>query len=308
MDIIDDIFSTLDLKGALYFRTDFTPPWGTTVPEYKNAARFHLVIQGQCYVRVNNGPSQKIEAGDLILIPRGASHILSDQPVDNAPPLESVLEDAGYTGDGVLTVGSSSKNTSTQLVCGHFTFRTGAAHPIIQAIPEQLKTSNADRAKHPLLDDVLRLISQRIYADELGTTAFIKRLSEIVFIELIRSGIGNDPAMETILKAFTDPKISHSLNLIHAKLSEPWTVEGLATEVAMSRSRFSNRFSELMGIGPMTYLADWRLQKALALLESSRLSVQQIAIQIGYQSASAFTRAFSSKFGNSPTDFRRNLI
>jgi AraC-like DNA-binding protein len=76
----------------------------------------------------------------------------------------------------------------------------------------------------------------------------------------------------------------------------------------MSRSRFANRFSSLMGTGPMTYLSDWRLQKALALLDSSQMSVQQIADKSGYQSPSAFTRAFSGKFGASPTDYRRQAL
>lgn len=70
------------------------------------------------------------------------------------------------------------------------------------------------------------------------------------------------------------------------------------------RSRFASRFRELMGAGPMTYLSDWRLQKALALLDSSHMSVQQIADHSGYRSPSAFTRAFSGKLGSSPSDYR----
>ena len=73
----------------------------------------------------------------------------------------------------------------------------------------------------------------------------------------------------------------------------------------MSRSRFSERFSDLIGVGPVSYLSDWRLQKALGLLEDRRTPVQQIATMIGYQSAAAFTRAFAGKFGMSPTEYRR---
>ena len=46
MDLLDDILDTLDLKGVLYFRTDFSGPWGVTVPDLTGAARFHLVTQG----------------------------------------------------------------------------------------------------------------------------------------------------------------------------------------------------------------------------------------------------------------------
>ncbi|MEH6348101.1 MAG: AraC family transcriptional regulator [Bermanella sp.] len=307
MDILDDIFNTLNLKGALYFRTDFSPPWGVTVPAYADAARFHLVIQGKCHVQIADGEALELNAGDLILIPRGVSHILSDAPCATAPPLETVLTDAGYQGDGVLAVGEGDPNATAQLVCGHFSFRDEADHPILKALPDYLVTSTAIRARQPLLDEVLRLISRRIFADQLGSAASVTRLSEIVFIELIRSGIGQNSALASILEAFRDPKIGLSLKLIHAEHSQPWTVESLASKVAMSRSRFANRFSELMGTGPMAYLSDWRLQKALALLDSSRMSVQQIADSSGYQSPSAFTRAFSSKFGSSPSDYRRNM-
>ena len=307
MDILDDIFNTLNLKGALYFRTDFSPPWGVTVPQYANAARFHLVIQGSCYVRISSSHEVELSAGDLILIPRGAIHILADSVCQSAPPLETVLTDAGYTGEGVLAVGSGNVNATTQLVCGHFSFRNDADHPILQALPDYLVTSLALRAQNPLLDEVLRMISRRVFADQLGSAASVTRLSEIVFIELVRSGIGKQSALASILEAFRDPKISLSLKLIHAEHSQPWTVESLASKVAMSRSRFANRFRELMGIGPMSYLSDWRLQKALALLDSSHMSVQQIADHSGYRSPSAFTRAFSGKFGSSPSDYRRQI-
>lgn len=307
MDILDDIFNTLNLKGTLYFRTDFSPPWGVTVPQYANAARFHLVIQGSCHVRISSSHEVELNAGDLILIPRGATHILADSSCQSAPPLETVLSDAGYTGDGVLAVGSGNPNATTQMVCGHFSFRNEADHPILQALPDYLVTSTALRAQHPLLDEVLRMISRRVFTDQLGSAASVTRLSEIVFIELVRSGIGEQSALVSILEAFRDPKISLSLKLIHAEHSQPWTVESLASKVAMSRSRFANRFRELMGTGPMTYLSDWRLQKALALLDTSRMSVQQIADHSGYRSPSAFTRAFSGKFGASPSDYRRQI-
>ena len=307
MDLLDDIFNTLNLNGALYFRTDFTAPWGVTVPKLEGAARFHLVIQGRCFVRVNKGDSLELSAGDLVLIPRGVSHVLAHNPNAKTPPLEQVLTDTGYSGDGVLAVGDGDPRASTQMVCGHFTFRNQANHPILQALPDHLLMTNSCRAKHPLLDEILRLISQRIFADPLGSAASVTRLSEIVFIELIKSGLSKKEDLQSILAALQDPKIGKSLQLIHSEPATAWTVESLASQVAMSRSRFAHRFNELLGLGPMAYLADWRLQKALSLLDDSQLNVQQVASQTGYQSASAFTRAFSGKFGLAPTEYRQTI-
>jgi ethanolamine utilization protein EutQ (cupin superfamily) len=71
IDILSDIFETIRLRGGLYFRTDCSPPWAITVPAYVQAARFHLVIQGRCYVRLVSGRDVDLGPGDVLLIPRG---------------------------------------------------------------------------------------------------------------------------------------------------------------------------------------------------------------------------------------------
>ncbi len=306
MDVLDDILDTLDLKGSLYFRTDFSAPWAVTVPHYQQAARFHLVIQGQCSVTVADHAPVTLNPGDLILIPRGRSHILADQKCESAPELETVLNATGYDGRGVLVVGEGDPDAATQMICGHFTFRHGADHPILRALPDFLLTRASDRAREPELDDILRLITRRLFGGALGSAAAVTRLSEIMFIELVRFGLSREDRLQSVLGAYSDKHIGNALSLIHEQPETAWTVQSLASEVGMSRSRFADRFGELVGTGPMTYLTDWRLQKALSSLSEAGSSVQQIAGQAGYQSAAAFTRAFTSKFGIPPTEYRRN--
>ncbi len=307
MDVLNDILDTLNLRGVLYFRTNFSPPWAVTVPDLAEAARFHLVVQGGCWVEFPSGDSVRLGTGDIVLIPRGRSHVVADGPGRAAPPLERVLEEAGYRGDGVLAVGSGDSQSATQLICGHFSFRSGADHPLLRALPEYLVTTSAVRAREPWLDETLRLVARRVFCDEIGSAASVTRLSEIVFIELLRVGIDQSAGLKSIIQAFRDRQIGRALDIIHADPASGWTVESLAAEVGMSRSRFAERFSDLLGMGPMAYLTDWRLQKALSLLDDTRRSVQQVATQIGYQSPAAFTRAFAGKFGQPPTEYRRNL-
>jgi len=307
MDVLNDILDTLNLKGVLYFRTDLSSPWAVKVPDLEQAARFHLVIQGNCHVQFSSGVSVDLQPGDLVLIPKGRSHILSDGTTQQAPALETLLNTVGYDGNGELVVGDGAPNATTQMVCGHFNFRSGSDHPLLRALPEYLLTPASVRARQPWLDEVLRLITRRIFSDEAGSATAVTRLSEIVFIELLRHGIGESSALRAILEAFQDRYISRSLQLIHSQPEQPWTVESLASEVCMSRSRFADRFKTLLGSGPMSYLSDWRLQKALALLDDAHCSVKQIASQTGYQSPAAFTRAFSGRFGISPTEYRRKL-
>jgi len=305
MDVLDDILDTLDLKGALYFRTDFTAPWAVTVPDYAQAARFHLVVQGRCHVQFTSGAAAELGPGDLVLIPMGRSHVLADSAGRRPAKLETVLSESGFRGNGVLVLGEGDAAAATQMVCGHFSFRSGADHPLLRALPEYLVVSAATRARQPWLDEMLRLVARKMFSEEIGSPAAVTRLSEIVFIELLRLGVGQCDDLKRIIGALQDRQIGHALQLIHEKPEADWSVDSLAGAVGMSRSRFAERFSQLLGLGPMSYLADWRLQKALALLERSHFSVQQIAHAAGYRSPAAFSRAFAGKFGVAPSAYRR---
>jgi len=306
IDVLSDIFDTIRLRATLYFRTDYTPPWAITVPAYRQTVRFHLVVQGRCHVGLVSGRGVDIAAGDLIIIPRGQEHVLSDAPGRTPAPLERVLRDSGYDGSGAFVVGAGNPAASTQMVCGHFGFSEGADHPLLRALPEAIVMTPADRARHPLLDETLRLVVRRAFTETLGSAAAIARLSEVFFIEAVRASVEQCPELARILGAMTDPQIGRALELMHKDASHPWTVESLATAVGMSRSRFADRFSELMSDGPMSYLSDWRLQRALVLLNQSRANVQEVANKVGYQSAAAFTRAFAQKFGAPPSELRQS--
>lgn len=305
IDVLSDVLNTVALRGTLYFRADLSPPFAVQVPDLGNAARFHLVIQGRCYVTLPNTEPVMLEAGDLILIPNGSSHRLAHRPDAEGAALEEVLARAGYDGSGTLVLGDGDPNAATRLVCGHFTFADGADHPLLRAVPPALHVTAADRGARPILDDVLRLIVRRMFEDKSGAFATVSRLSEVLYIELLRAGIDRAPELKRMMSAVYDPQIGRALSAIHHRLDQDWTVDSLASEVGMSRSRFADRFRELVGTGPMSYLTEWRMQRALALLREPNASVQQVAAQTGYRSAAAFSRAFSAKFGRSPKADRR---
>lgn len=305
-DVLSDIFDTIRLRATLYFRTDYNPPWAISVPAYRETVRFHLVVQGRCHLGLASGRVVEIGPGDLVVVPRGQEHVLSDVAGRTPAPLERVLRDSGYDGSGVFVVGARNPAASTQMVCGHFGFTEGADHPLLRALPEVIVMTPADRARAPLLDETLRLVVRRVFSEGLGAAAAIARLSEVFFIETVRASVEQCPDLSRILGAMANPQIGKALELMHKDFAGSWTVETLAQAVGMSRSRFAERFTELMDEGPMTYLSDWRLQRALALLGRSGFSIQEVASKVGYQSAAAFTRAFAQKFGAPPSDFRQS--
>ena len=208
MDILSDIFTTLNFSGTLYFRTEFAGRWAVTVPTLESAARFHLVIKGRCHVAIAGGPAHVLHPGDLILVPRGKSHILSDSARTTAPPLETVIERSGYTGNGLLVYGTNAPGLETQLACGHFSFRPSADHPILRYLPDSIIASAQDRAKMPLLDEALRLITERAFSENLGSTAALTRLSEIIFVEILQSRLRGDEGLAFLLEALSDFQVT----------------------------------------------------------------------------------------------------
>jgi AraC family transcriptional regulator, activator of mtrCDE len=214
----------------------------------------------------------------------------------------------GFTGTGPFIVGSGVASQSCKMVCGHYSFADGADHPLLRAIPDILHITAADRAARPMLDDLLRLIVRRMFESEPGADATVTRLSEALFIEAIRAGISHAPEIDRLMSAVYDPQIGKALSLIHGDVAAAWTVESLAAAVGMSRSRFAERFRELVGNGPMAYVADWRLQRALNLLSEGREPIKAVAHRVGYRSAAAFTRAFSDRFGCSPKERRAGAM
>jgi len=302
VDILSDIFDTIRLRGTLYFRTDYAPPWAVTVPAYEQAARFHLIVEGRCHVALDEGPEADLGPGDLVVITRGREHVLSDTAGRAPAPLEEVMKRSGYNGTGVFAVGSAQAGTSTQMVCGHLNFTRGADHPLLRALPPLIVLRPTDRARHQLLDETLRLVARRAFTDSLGAAASISRLSEVFFIEAVRACIGEHEELSQIIGAMTDTFVGKALACIHEDPAQPWTVESLAQTAGMSRSRFAERFTELVGVSPMAYVTEWRLQKALARLTDSDANVKVVAAEVGYQSAAAFTRAFANRFGVTPRE------
>ena len=106
------------------------------------------------------------------------------------------------------------------------------------------------------------------------------------------------------MRGLADPYIGRALTLIHQNLAAPWTNETLAKEVALSRSAFVERFTSAVGVPPIRYLTQWRLQAAKLNLQETRRTIAQLANSVGYDSEEAFSRAFKREFGVSPSQWR----
>jgi transcriptional regulator GlxA family with amidase domain len=138
-----------------------------------------------------------------------------------------------------------------------------------------------------------------------GGEAVLERMSEMLFVEVLRRYVDTLPAGQTgWLAGMRDPSVGRVLALLHEKPDTPWTLERLADDAAMSRSTLHERFVHFIGQPPMQYLAQWRMQVAATLLRDTNSKIIEVALGVGYESEAAFSRAFKRAVGVAPGAWR----
>lgn len=304
--VLKDVLDTVSITSAIYFRTDFRKPYAIRVPAYQRAARFHMAVRGDCVVQIDDGTAIHLQEGGLVLVPNGASHLISCGDAAPEIMLEDALHRTGYEGHGPFVFGYDAEEDGCQLVCGHFAFAQGADHPLLGLLPGIVHIPAARRQALPLLDEMSGLVARQVFNDDADATASFGRLSEALFIEILRAAARDVPRLETLFAAISDPHLGRALVALHANVGAQWTVEALAGQAGMSRTRFAERFRDLIGMAPMAYLTEWRLQRGLKLLADGKLPVKTIAARVGYTSAAAFTRAFRERFDCSPSSIGKD--
>lgn len=306
MDALSAIFETVRIRGSLYFWASFASPWGVKVPRYPHVIRYHLILRGHCWVRVEGSPDPiRLEAGDMVAIPHGRAHLMSDGPKTPCTTLDRVIERSGFTGRGALVVGDPDAGQSTRLVCGHFAHDAEEGHPLFRALPASIVVRGADNDDAGELQDLLRRVAREVSAERPGTTAVVTRLTEVLFVQMLRSYATQHPARAVGWAGFADAWVGPALMRIHEEPGADWSVATLAKAAGLSRTAFALRFRRLMGTTPVAYVARWRLTTAKARLRDPSSSIADIASRVGYQSESAFNRAFTKAFGLGPGAFRR---
>ncbi|MBL4638345.1 MAG: AraC family transcriptional regulator [Proteobacteria bacterium] len=292
MDVLSDVLKLLRLNASVYFDADFCSAWTISTPDH-NKASFHIIERGTCWLHV--GEEQEpitLRSGDLLFFPRNIRHMISD-----SNQKQTLAEPGVVAGD--------KEGPTTRVVCGYFEFESNLINPILNALPEVVHIKNDDPDNAIWLESLLSQICRETEMNALGSKAVIDKLSDVLFVQIIRCWINKKTSDKGFLAALADPKISSALQYIHQEPSGMWTVESLAQKAQMSRSAFAKRFNSVMGSSPMHYLAHWRMQKAYELLSTTNKSVAQIAEQFNYQSEASFSKAFKQHMNIGPGAIRR---
>jgi len=311
MDALADILESVHLSGSLYCRSDLSAPWGMDLPA-SDTTQFHAVRRGRCWLLRDEASPIRLETGDMVMLPKGTAHALADDPDTPLRPLTDLIAChlPAQMPTGVkppLVFGGGGDPTA--LICGYFRFDAGAAHPLLSVLPAVVHVRGEGGRALTWLETTLDLIAQEATAGRPGGEVLINRLTEALFIQVIRAHLEARTSPEpSWLAGLCDPRIASALGLIHREPGEAWTVDTLATRVGLSRSGFSARFRDLVGEPPLHYLTRWRMQVASNHLQDGRLSLAEVAEAVGYRAEASFSRVFKRMVGVAPGAYRRRSV
>ena len=244
----------------MYSSCEFTEPWGLLLPAMPRLLMFHVVTSGRCWLEVDGADPRLLEPGDLTLVPHGEGHRLTSEPGIPTVSLFDVPSEQVSERFEILRRGGGGRRATT-LVCGTAEFDHPAAQHLVSLLPRVVTVDDTSSPQAEWVQSTLRFMAAEARELRAGGETVITRLADVLVIHAIRGWIQRDPAAQTgWLAGLRDKQVGRALTLIHRDPAHPWTLESLASEVAMSRSAFAARFSEIVGVPAMQYVARLPLQ------------------------------------------------
>jgi AraC family transcriptional regulator, alkane utilization regulator len=303
MDALTEALNGIRLRSTLHCPSELSGRWGLRIGG-EGGAPFSIILQGQCWLEMERAAPIRLEAGDFIILPHDTPHTVKDALGSPTQPLSCLLEQYATEEDGIWRYGSGGETTI--VIGGYFYFEEAQTSPLLRALPPLLHIRGEQGKVVEWLEPTIKFIACEARSGRPGAQAVLTRLSDVLFIQAVRAYLCSLPeGTGSWLRAMTDPQVGQALTLIHQQPEQPWKVETLAAEVAMSRSAFAARFTQLVGEPVLHYVTRWRVHRAALLLRESRRTVVEVAAAVGYQSEAAFSRVFKQWTGYAPAAYRR---
>jgi len=316
MDALSETLRVVRLTGAIFISARFSAPWCYASPTADTAAPllepgaekvviYHLITEGSCWVELDGAAPLRVEAGDIVIFPHGDAHRMASAP--GLPPgqgrrLADVLarrpRQLAYGGGGEVT----------RIVCGYMACDARLGRMLLAGLPPVVKVNVRGSAAGAWLESSVGYALAEARSPRPGGAGVLAKLAEVLFIEALRLYVAEDSEGRTgWLAGVRDRVVGAALSALHRDPARQWTLEELARTAGASRSVLAERFQQLVGASPMQHLAQWRMLLAANLLRAGAAPLTRIAEEVGYQTDTAFIRAFRREYGVPPATWRRRL-
>lgn len=261
-----DPFAALFAHVTPKARTFFAGNLCKTV-QYPDVGHLHLLKGGELTVIQTGQSDLQFDEPTLLFFPRGRVHSFAANPERGA-----------------------------DLVCATVELGGAEGNPIGLSLPELVVLP---LASHPALAPVCDLLLGEAFSEQGGRQAALDRLFDYLLILIVRHVVEGGRVATGVLAGLADPRLAKALTAMHEAPKKSWTLDDLAGIAGMSRTRFAEHFRMRIGQTPIDYLTVWRMTVACQLLARGK-PVKSVALQVGYQSAGAFSRVFSRVTGQAP--------
>ncbi|MFE0022391.1 AraC family transcriptional regulator [Amycolatopsis sp. NPDC059021] len=296
MDVVSDAISAVRLGHPSSDRIGISGSWCVRLDPYVGAG-FAVVLKGSCRLLPDGGDPVSLGVGDVVLLPHGTGHVLTDSRVDPADaPTRTVPFERWLTETGPRDRGE------TELLCGKYRLDCSRLHPLMAELPRVVHLPNRV-GSHPELRAAIDLLAGELDERRPGACVALPSLLDLLFVYVIRSWI-DEATSGAWPRVLSDPVAAAALRALHSDPAAPWTTDRLAAEANVSRPTLARRFTTLVGRPPMAYLTWWRLTLAATLLRDTPDTLATIADRVGYGSPYALSHAFEREFGITPGRYR----
>jgi AraC-like DNA-binding protein len=317
MDVLSEILSAIRLEGALFFNAEFSAPWCLSSSgsagvrpflQSKDAhvIVFHFLTEGRAYASLAGGDRVELAKGDIVVLPRGDSHLLGNglpqKPVDSFSAFAKNLK------DGLKVVRFGGGGEVTRFVCGYMACDPQLCRIFLKGLPQILRVPVAEGPSGMWIENSIRFsVDGWSAGSDAGRSLVVGKLSEVLFVETLRRYISMMPPDQTgWFAGLNDSGLAKALAILHHDPAKQWTVESLAKQAGLSRTRLAERFQRYLQMSPIAYLTEWRMLLGAEELRKTTKSVAEVALDAGYNSEAAFSRAFKRAFHLPPAQFRHD--
>ena len=296
MDPLSDVIALLRPSAALSKPISGKGRWGVQYAAH-DAPGFSIILAGEAWLTLNGHEPLLLGRGDFLLLPTTPAFSLGSEKGMCCAPVAPRNEAVRH--------GEQEGEPDFVALGGSFTFERVNAPLLLSLLPRQIYIP-ASQGRATRFGRLIELLAEESTTDYPGKELIIQRMLEALLVEALRwHSIEGQGVTAGLLNGMKHPSLSRAIQAIHSDVRANWTVAGLASIAGMSRSAFSARFGETIGCAPIEYLTRWRMALAKDALASGVKTLDRIAAEIGYESASAFSTAFRKRLGCPPGQFSR---
>lgn len=292
--LVDWLLESLELDASVFHVGRYCGGWHASTQGMARSS-FHVLVQGQCWLHFDGHQMpQKLETGDAVFLLRDLPYRLSSEADADAAQRQPRT---------AMQALDNSANDGVGLVCGFFHFHSGLSALIVDALPDFI-ILRADEPSSSAARSLFELILQECQRESGPSSSLLERLSHLLFLYVLRQQVGGNPALGGLVALARQPLFAALLQHLIEHPEQAWTLESMASYTGLSRSAFFKRFNEIAGQSPGNVLLALRMRHAARLLKANQ-TVEHVANAVGYQSVSAFTRAFTKAEGVQPGAYRK---